>query len=146
MEIWTKRHCSKIWGHLPAKFVATCLRVITHFGFEFFWHRFNKADDYLSFATNPSFLAVTVRKLQAFSLKSKSSIFNDFRDFLTLHWSQIIEQSAYSESAYETTSNDMSLGFIWWLSFWSLNYHSVLWIMVCIWYVHDEKWKSSNEA
>jgi hypothetical protein len=60
MKIWTKRHRPEIRGQLPAKFAATCLSVINHFGIELFWHRFTKADDYLSFATNPSFLAIEV--------------------------------------------------------------------------------------
>jgi hypothetical protein len=138
MEIWTKRYRPKIRGHLPAKLVATCLSVIHRFGIKFFWHRFNKADDYLSFATNPSFLAFTVRELQAFSREPKSGIFSDFRGFSTLHRSQIAEPSVYSKSARKTASNDMSLSFIWWFSFLSLNYHSALWIMVCTW------WKNEN--
>ncbi len=66
METWAKRHYPKLQGHLPAKFAAFGLSIISHFGIELFCHRSNKSDDYLSFDTNPSFLAFIVSKFWPF--------------------------------------------------------------------------------
>ncbi len=62
-------------------------------------------------------------------------IFTGIRVFSTLHRSQIAKQRIYSESACKTASNDMFVSFIWWLSFFSLKYHT----LCGSWHVHGEK-------
>ena len=72
----------RIFGPPTCETLATHLSIKIPYSIGYFWHRFDRADDCRSFATNRRLLSFTVRELQEFSREPKSGIFSNFRWFL----------------------------------------------------------------